>query len=202
MCYHGLTCLIFFYNFIGCFFRFSRGGIRWLGSCVGISAGAWAHSGWFPLWEPVRRQFPDALCLHPTAPQHWVHSSQWEEDSGANQHMDQSGLSQVRLLLHSFVWLVKFSLVCQHVSSVSALFMLWSVMCVQWSRWWSEAVSVVAQSAEPVSGAAAAAVRPDWSVRSCHGSVEVTNQAASAGRGKTELRAIRSYRPGQEISCY
>lgn len=76
-------------------FHFSWRGVCRLGSCVGVSAGAWTHSGWLPLWEPIRRQLPDTLRLHPAAPQHWIHSSQWEEDSGSNQHMDHSGLPQV-----------------------------------------------------------------------------------------------------------
>lgn len=145
-----------FFSFCLCF-HFSCGGVYRLGSCVGIAAGAWAYSGWLPLWEPIRRQLPDALCFHPAAPQHWIHSSQWEEDSGSNQHMDQSGLPQVWPLSLSFglLWVSKVNLAYWHVWC-----MLWCVFFVSSGPddeaklflWWHKALNLSAEQLQPQSG--------------------------------------------------
>lgn len=82
---------------------------------------------------------------------------------------------------------------CRHVRNV---------VCLQRSRRWSQTVSVVAQSPESVRGAAAATGRSSWSVRSRHGSDELTEQAASARRGETELWTSGSHRPWEEVSCF
>ena len=83
---------------------------------------------------------------------------------------------------------------------LSGFFFLFPVL--QRSRGRSQTVSVVAQSAEFVSGAAAATVGTDWIVRSRHGSSEAGNQAASAGWRKTKLRAAGSHRLGKEVSSF
>lgn len=60
----------------------------------------------------------------------------------------------------------------------------------------------MAQSAEPGSGAAAAAVGPDGGVRSRPGSSEAARPPAAARRGETELGPAGSHRPGQEVSRF